>query len=58
MTLEKVQALQSRFESRVGDADSLQISEDSRAVSDYIAGHVANKAKKISDSYCHELMIN
>ena len=41
---EEAQALQSRFQSQVGDADSVQLSEDSRNVSDYIAGHVTYKA--------------
>ena len=55
---EEVQALQSRFESRVGDAASIQLSEDSRDVSEYIAGHVAFKSKKISAGCCHDQLVS
>ena len=54
----EVQALQSRFEFRVGDAASVQLSEDSRDVSDYISGHVAYKAKKISAGCCHDQLVS
>ena len=55
---EEVQALQPRFESPVKDADSVRLSEDSRDVSDYVAGHVAYETKKISAGCCHNQLVS
>ena len=47
----------SKVESLIRDIDSIQLSEDSRHVSDYIAGHISYKAKKICKDCCYNELV-
>ena len=52
-----LQALLSRFESRVGSSNSIRLSEGSRDISDYIAGHIAYKTKSFTTGCCSNELV-
>ena len=47
----------STVESFIRDSQSIQLSDDSRQVSDYIAGHIAYKAKSICEDCCYYQLV-